>query len=208
MTGLDEIVGQWGYLAIFVVVVLGNCGIPVPEESILILAGYLVWRGELKFFLALAVGIVSACVGDNLGFWLGRRYGRQAIDRYGASIFITPRRFQAMERFVTRYGVLSVFSARFFPGLRIMAGPLAAIAGMPYRSFFTANIAGAVLYVPVVLGIGYGIGLGFDNYVERVERVVGRIEYVVLFGIIAVAFVLLAYRILLARTKRSGRNMS
>ena len=55
MTDLAQLIGHWGYIAIFVVVVLGNVGLPLPEETILALAGYLVWRGELSLSAVLAV---------------------------------------------------------------------------------------------------------------------------------------------------------
>jgi membrane protein DedA with SNARE-associated domain len=199
MPALNELIGHWGYLAIFVVAVLGNCGLPAPEESILLLSGYLVWRGELKFPLVLMVAVVSACTGDNLGYWLGRRYGRLAMERYGPWVLVTPRRLLSMEHFVTQYGVVSVFIARFFPGLRAMAGPLAAIAGMRYLYFFIANLLGALVYVPVAVGLGYGLGLA--GYVERIERVVGRIEHIVLIGIVAGALILLLYRIFQTRIR-------
>jgi len=56
---LHGFVGHWGYVAIFVVVVLGNVGLPVPEETILALAGYLVWRGKLRLSFVLAVGAIA-----------------------------------------------------------------------------------------------------------------------------------------------------
>ena len=67
VSGLALFVEHWGYAAIFAVVVLGNVGLPVPEETVLTLAGYLVWRGDLRLWLVLIVGIVSASVGDNVG---------------------------------------------------------------------------------------------------------------------------------------------
>ncbi len=67
MPDLGELINHWGYFAIVLVVVLGNVGLPVPEESILVLAGYLAWRGELKLPLVIAVGIISAVMGDNIG---------------------------------------------------------------------------------------------------------------------------------------------
>src|SRR6058998_386729 len=131
MTDLPQLIGHWGYVAIFVVVVLGNVGLPLPEETVLALAGYLVWRGELRLPLVLAVGIVSAVAGDNVGYWLGRRYGQGILERLRAAIGVTPERFESMRRFVARYGSLGVASARFIAGLRFVAGPLAGAMHLP-----------------------------------------------------------------------------
>lgn len=109
MSDLHQFVGHWGYAAIFVVVVLGNVGLPVPEETILALAGYLVWRGKLRLSLVLVVGIVSAVVGDNIGYWLGRRYGQTALPRYARWVLGHPERLETMKAFVARRGPLAVF---------------------------------------------------------------------------------------------------
>src|SRR5258706_6444934 len=131
MPDLSELLRQWGYLGIFVVVLLGNVGLPVPEETVLALAGYLVHEGQMRLPLTLAVGILSAVVGDNVGYWIGRRVGRPALERYGARVGITHERTDAISPFVAPYGALGVFAARFVPGIRVMAGPLAGAGGLP-----------------------------------------------------------------------------
>jgi len=82
MPDLTQLLGHWGYVALFVVVVLGNVGVPLPEETVLALAGYLVWRGDMRLPVVLVVGVVSAVAGDNLGYWVGRRFGRNALPRF------------------------------------------------------------------------------------------------------------------------------
>jgi membrane protein DedA with SNARE-associated domain len=62
-----ELIAHWGYLALFLLVVLGNIGLPVPEETILVLAGYMCWRGELHLLVVLVIAVVSAVGGDNIG---------------------------------------------------------------------------------------------------------------------------------------------
>ena len=200
---LNQFVGHWGYAAIFVVVVLGNVGLPVPEETILALAGYLVWRGKLRLSLVLAVGIVSAVVGDNVGYWLGRRYGQEALPRYARWALGHPERLETMMGFVRRRGPLAVFVARFVPGVRFAAGPLAGALGMRFVSFLVANVAGALVYVPVVVGAGYAVGYGFGAYVEQLRYVVGEVERVVLIVILVGIFALVTVRIVQAMRRRA-----
>ncbi len=128
-----------GDLGIVLVVVLGNVGLPVPEETVLALAGYLVWSGRLHLLPVLLVATASAVAGDNLGYWLGRRYGRAPVERY-ARWLLPPERVMAAERFVTRYGALAVGAARFVGGFRFLAGPLAGAVGLVFRSFFLGNL--------------------------------------------------------------------
>ncbi len=199
MPDLTPLISHWGYLAIFLFVLLGNLGLPAPEESILVLAGYLTWQGELRFPLVLVVGILSAMAGDNLGYWIGRRYGQEAIERYGKRVLLTPARIEATRRFVTRYGGFGIFAARFIAGLRFMAGPLAGSAGLPPLTFMVANALGAMIYAPTMIAAGYAVGYGLGDSVKRFERVVGRVENVVLIGAILLTVGLLAWRMLRVR---------
>lgn len=205
MPELTPLIEHWGYLAIFVFVILGNLGIPVPEESILILAGYLVWKGALRLSLVLIVGIFSAVAGDNLGYWIGRRLGQAAVERYGSWVRLTPARLDATRRFVTRYGAVGVFAARFIAGLRFLAGPLAGSTGLPPLAFIIANALGALLYVPTIVAAGYGVAYGLGEYLTRFERVVGQVEHVVLAGAILGAIGSLGWRVFRASRGRRKR---
>ena len=195
MSDLHQFVGHWGYPAIFVVVVLGNVGLPVPEETILALAGYLVWRGKLRMSLVLIVGIASAVAGDNIGYWLGRRYGQTALPRYARWVLGHPERLETMKAFVARRGPIAVFVARFVPGIRFTAGPLAGALGLRFTAFLIANVAGAMVYVPVVVGAGYAVGYGFGSYVERMRDMVGGVERIVLLAVLGGILALIAFRI-------------
>jgi membrane protein DedA with SNARE-associated domain len=179
MPDLTQFVTHWGYFALVVVVLLGNFGLPVPEETVLILAGYLVWEGPLRLVPTVLVGIVSAVVGDNLGYWLGRAYGRWPLERYGHWIFLTREDLDRMWQFLRRYGGIGVVVARFFPGLRFLGGPLAGAARLPVHRFMLANLLGAALFVPYAVGLGYAIGYGVGPLVERVQQ----IHHLVLLGV-------------------------
>lgn len=202
MPDLRHLIEHWGYLAICVFILLGNLGVPVPEESILVLAGYLVWQGDLRLSLVLLVGILSAVAGDNLGYWIGRRYGQEAVERYGRWVLLTPTRLEATRRFVTRYAAVGVFAARFIAGLRFLAGPLAGSTGLPPLAFVAANALGAVFYVPTMVAAGYGVAYGLGDYLKRLERVVGKVEHVILTGAIIGTLAFLGWRALKATRNR------
>ena len=88
---------------------------------------------------------------------LRSRYGQIALPRYARWVLGHPERLETMKAFVARRGPLAVFVARFVPGVRFTAGPLAGALGMPFSAFLFANVAGAVLYVPVVVGAGLAV---------------------------------------------------
>ena len=194
MPDFIHLIREWGYPGIFLVVILGNIGLPVPEETVLALAGYLVWAGQLRVLPVLIVGIVSAVAGDTLGYSLGRKYGRTVIDRVARH----RGRVIAAEQFICRYGVFAVAAARFVGGLRFLAGPLAGAMGLPFRSFLVGNFLGAVLFVPYAVGIGYAIGYGLGPYVARVQHALGTLA----MAVVIVTLVLVACRMTLRLVTR------
>ena len=170
-----------GYAAILVIVLLGNAGVPAPEESVLVLGGYLAWHGRLHLPLVIIVGVVSASLGDNLGFWAGRHYGMRAVAR----LPLPPARVAQAQALIARYGTRAVFVARFVPGLRTVAGPLAGAGGLLPLRFFAANLLGAVCYVPWPVLAGYGVGYGLGDWLERLRRDTGLFkENIALFATI------------------------
>jgi membrane protein DedA with SNARE-associated domain len=198
MPDLRHLIEHWGYLAICVSILLGNLGVPVPEESTLVLARYLVRQEDLRPPWVLLVGILSAIAGDNLGYWIGRRYGQEALKHYGRWVLMTPARLEGTRRFVTQYGGLGVFSAGFITGLRFMAGPLAGSTGLRPLTFVAANTLGALIYVPMMVAAGYGVAYGVSLYLTRFARVVGRVERLILIGAVVGVVAVLSWRALQA----------
>jgi membrane protein DedA with SNARE-associated domain len=198
MEFLTAVVEHWGYAAVFAIVLLGSIGLPVPEETILTLSGYLAWRGEISLPLVVVVGIASASLGDNLGYWLGRRFGAEALRRFATRSWLPPATLEASQRFLLTHGAPAIFVARFVPGLRFAAGPVSGISGVAASTFFIANTLGAVCYVPIVVGLGYAIGRGAGPRLERLRAGGVAVEHIVL----AAAFVVTLGALLL-RARRS-----
>jgi membrane-associated protein len=194
MVNWTGLIDHWGYWAIFLIVMAGNVGVPVPEETVLVLSGYLVWKKKLWLPLVLTIGIVSAVAGDNLGYWVGRRYASRAIESYRGWGFAQAQAFDRMRGILRRYGAFAVFFARFLPGLRFVAGPMAGALGMSLATFFLPNFLGALLYVPLAVAAGYALGYGFGGWIEEIRHVVGEVEHVVLAGVIACPLLIVGWR--------------
>jgi len=124
---------------------------------VLTLGGYLASRGVTRLHWVVVIGVISAVIGDNIGYWLGRRYGRAAIERYDRWVFVSPERLQhdlGLRRALRSAGGLR---GPLRPGLRFLAGPLAGAMRMPPITFTLANALGALAYVPCAVGLGYAV---------------------------------------------------
>jgi membrane protein DedA with SNARE-associated domain len=152
---LDQI-SVWGYAAIGLAIALGGLGVPISEEAVFGAAGWLIQQGRLSPAGVLAVGICSVLLVDNGGFWIGRLGGRRLSRQQVHASRLSS--CAALGRLLAgRYGPLTVFVARFIPGVRVVAGPLAGLSGLHPLRFAIPNAAGAVCYVSGMVSVGYAL---------------------------------------------------
>jgi membrane protein DedA with SNARE-associated domain len=161
----------YGYWAVFFGVMLENAGVPVPGETILLVAGYFASTGEFNIALVMIIAASGAIVGDNIGFAIGHHYGRGFLLRVGRFFFLTPKRLEHMENYFESHGNKTILVARFITGLRVFAALLAgASRKMPWRVFVLYNMAGAVLWSVVITTLGYLFGASLPLLVKWVGR--------------------------------------
>lgn len=174
---------HYGYWTVAVALLLENAGVPVPGETILLLASFMAYsEHHLHVGYIILVGMCAATIGDNLGFAIGHHGGRPLLERY-QHIFHIPRRTLARgEQLFRRYGAATVFVARFIVGMRIIAGPLAGVLRMDWRKFAIYNFLGAALWVSVVSSVGYFFGKFWDDLM----RIMHGLNLVLLVVAIAV----------------------
>jgi len=174
---LTEWVHQFGYGVIFLGILLENAGIPLPGETIVLLGGWLAGSGELDFWGVWGWTVAGAIIGDSCGYWLGRWGGMNVLWRL-AQLFRLPEQevLKARDRFA-QSADRAVFFGRFITFLRIFAGPLAGMAGMPYQRFLFFNIAGAITWGGVMVTLAYTAG--------RFVPLTVLAQYTLQFGILA-----------------------
>jgi membrane protein DedA with SNARE-associated domain len=152
---LIDIPEHVGYAAVAVFVGMEASGVPVPGETALIAAAVLASQGKLSIELVIAIAAAAAIVGDNIGYLLGRRFGRRVMERPGR---MQDRRLVALERgerLFDHHGAKAVFLGRWVALLRIWAAWLAGMAGMRWRTFLLWNALG---------GIGWALFFGLLGY--------------------------------------------
>ena len=180
---LRNAVVHYGYWAVAAALLLENAGIPVPGETVLLLASFLAYsQHELQLPWIIVVATVAATVGDNLGFALGYYGGRPVLARYQSLFRIQDAALARGEDLFSRYGAVTIFFARFVFGMRIIAGPLAGVLRMPWRKFGIFNFLGAGVWVTVIAGAGYLFG----QHWHRLERIIKRFDLAVAIAAVLV----------------------
>src|SRR3989449_4071023 len=161
---------QYGYWAVAATLLLENAGIPVPGETVLLLASFLAFSEHaLDLRWIVVVGTIAATLGDNLGFALGHYGGRPLLERYQRFFRVQPATLERGEQIFARYGSVTVFFARFVFGMRIIAGPLAGVLRMPWRKFLLFHFLGALLWVTVIAGAGYMFGQHWRRFGQELK---------------------------------------
>ena len=177
---------HFSYLAIFVMIVLGSVGIPIPEELILLVAGYLSSRGFMNLFIVILVATVATIAADNISYWIGRKKGVSFLrSSFAARIFFSPRRLARIEHHFKKHGGKTVLLARFLLGFRMISFIIAGSSQMPWKTFIKYNIIGACIWVPAVILIGYIVSSGIFviwEYFENLKHIIAALLIIGLLG--------------------------
>ncbi len=193
---LIHIPANVGYAAVFALVAVETMGIPVPAETGLIAAALLAHKGQMDVVTLWLIAAAAAILGDNVGFAIGRRYGRR--------LFLAPGPLQAHrlkvlelgEPFFAKHGPKAVFLGRWVSGLRIASAWLAGMNRMRWRVFVPWNALGGIAWSASVVFSIYFLG----GVAERALAVVGPV---------AAAVVVLALGALLVwRWRRQRRALA
>jgi len=190
---IGALIDRWGYWIIFFGVMLENAGIPVPGETVLLISGFFASRGRLSLFPVMILAIAGAALGDNCGYWIGRRLGRRFLLRYGKYLLLNPKRLAALDQFFATHGNKTVAVARFITGFRVFTALFAGASHMAWPIFLSFNLIGAIVWSVVISLLGYFFGRSFD----LLERWVSGAGLFLAFAVLG----LLIARFLIARRK-------
>src|SRR5256886_8275916 len=181
-SAVSALLDSWGYPLLFVLVALESLGIPVPGETALLTAAALAALGHLSIYAVVATAIAAAVIGDNGGYWIGRKGGIALVRRYGRRIHLNESQLDRARGFFERHGPKTVFIGRFIALLRTWVAVLAGTARMPYGSFMFYNALGGACWA-VMFGT---LGFVFGRNLPRLEHYIGQAS---LAGALLVALV-------------------
>jgi len=187
---------QYGYLAIFLLLMFGIVGLPVPDETLLTFSGYLVYAGHLSLPLAFGTALAGSVSGITVSYWLGRNFGMKLIHRYGRYIHVTEKHVQKAHAWFERVGHWGLTFGYFVPGVRHLTAYAAGMSDVEPHMFAVFAYSGAAMWVATFVGIGYFLG-------ERWKSVQEHVEGYLVAASVAGAVVLVGY-LLWRRLRRKG----
>ena len=198
LTGLEEsliqLIQNWylatGYLGIVLAMTLESCGIPLPSEIVMPLAGYFVFAHPGQFSLvgvALA-GATGCVIGSTIAYWIGATGGRPLLLKYGRYILVSQADADRADKWFEKYGNPVAFFSRLLPVLRTYISFPAGIARMYFWTFILFTFLGSLIWSFALAWVGYLLGPAIGSDPTELPSKLGSIFH----GLDVVILLLLA----------------
>ena len=183
---LINLVGTWGYIAIFLTMAGESCGLPISSEVVVPLGGALAAQGKgLNLILVVLVASLANLAGSLIAFWLSRRYGeRVVLSRPGRWLGLHRGHLRLANRFFDRVGLWAVFVGRLLPVVRTYISFPAGLSRIGYPRFIMATLAGAIPWNFALAYAGYLLGKQYEKVAAVMGPFVLPIAVVVLLALV------------------------
>jgi membrane protein DedA with SNARE-associated domain len=189
-----EFVFQWvstyGYGALFVLLMLGIVGLPIPDETLLVFCGYLISRGTLNPEATLLTAVLGSWCGISLSYWIGRTLGLGVVHRFGRVLHVNQERLDRVHQWFDHSGHWALFGGYYIAGVRHLTAIIAGASKLGFGTFILFAWSGGVCWAAAFLTLGYFIG-------EDWRRIADLVHRDLLYGSIVVIAVVLLYLIVL-----------
>jgi membrane protein DedA with SNARE-associated domain len=195
LENIDLFLAHYGYFAIFALLMLGIVGPLIPDETILVLSGIAVHRGQLELGVTIAVAFAGSLCGITLSFTLGRTGAIYVLERFAPFNRWVGRHLPQVESWFERYGKWTLFFGYFIAGLRHFTALAAGMSKVKVRTFMAYAYPGGLVWVVCFISIGYYLGAEWEQLSRRFNR-----------GVLIAAAVVVAVGLAgwLLRRKRAG----
>jgi membrane protein DedA with SNARE-associated domain len=167
---IDLFLAHYGYFAIFALLMLGIVGPLIPDETILVLSGIAVHRGQLLLGSTIAVGVAGSLCGITVSYVLGRTGAIYALERFEPLRRWVSRHLPQVERWYRRYGKWTLSFGYFIAGVRHFTALAAGMSKLKVRTFMLYAYPGGLVWVVCFVAIGYYLGAEWGRLAARFNR--------------------------------------
>jgi membrane protein DedA with SNARE-associated domain len=178
---------EYGYPALFVLLMLGLVGLPIPDETLLAFSGYLIFTNQLAPMPTMATAFLGSICGITISYAIGRCLGLYFVHTVGRRLRIGHDDMDKVNAWYMRWGKYALFFGYFVPGVRHLVAIVAGSSNLPLVIFMPFAYTGALIRAATFLGLGYGLGETWAHASATVQQdlaVAGGIVVVVLIGLL------------------------
>jgi membrane protein DedA with SNARE-associated domain len=167
---LDHFLANYGYFAIFFLLMLGIVGPLIPDDSILVLSGVAVHRGELELGTTIAVAYAGSLCGITLSYALGRTGAIYVLERFPPIHRWIDKHLPQVEKWFERYGKWTLFFGYFIAGVRHFTALVAGMSKFEFRTFAVWAWPGGLVWVVCFVSIGYYMGAEWEHVAQYLDK--------------------------------------
>jgi membrane protein DedA with SNARE-associated domain len=179
---------NYGSFVLFILLTVGIIALPVPEETLMVIAGILMHKGKLHIPSTIIAAFLGSLCGITISYWIGKTAGQFLITKYGSWVGITQARFEKAHIWFEKFGRWALLIGYFIPGVRHLTGLSAGVSGFSYRQFAFYAYTGALIWVSIFLSIGYFFG---KQWLALYDKIKPESNYVFFFlGLIPLAILI------------------
>jgi len=199
---MEHWISAYGYGAIFLMLVLGIVGLPIPDETILVFCGYLIFKGTLHPVATYFTAVAGSWCGISVSYTIGRTLGASAVSHYGKRLHLTEDRLAQVHQWFNRIGHWALAIGYFIAGVRHVTAIVAGMSGLEFSSFAAYAWSGGAVWVLSLILLGYFLGDQWKTIAEMVHRDVGYAS----LALIALAALILGLRELVKRRRSRSKS--
>ena len=192
-------IATYGYGVVFLALVGGIVGLPIPDETLLVYCGYLISRGTMHAVPAWCCALAGSWCGITLSYTIGRTLGLGFVHRFGKYVHITQQRLDVVHKWFDRIGHWALLVGYYIAGVRHFTAFVAGTSELRFVSFASFAWTGGVLWVSTFLTLGYYLG-------ENWQRIFETIHHYIVYLSIGVILIALCYYLLKSYGNKRKRN--
>jgi len=202
MSHISGLVEHFPYIGLFLLLVLGGVGLPLPEDTTLILCGFMISTEVVNPIYALFVVYLGILITDFGLYSVGKKYGRKIVSHRRFHKIISAERLLLLQDKFRRKGILFILVGRHIAGLRAQIFLTAGVMRMPAVKFLVADAVSSLFTIAIMVGAGYAGG----HSLQVIKRDMTRIEHIGIFLAVILLTGYLIFRYVKSRRNEPGRT--
>ncbi|MDA0814775.1 MAG: DedA family protein [Verrucomicrobia bacterium] len=201
-----ELVTDWGYWGVVVLMAMESSIFPVPSEVVMPPAAFLAAQGKMNIWGVIAAGTFGSYVGSAITYLISRAIEKVFLVKWGKFFFITEEKIQRAEHLVHRYESGGIFFARLLPVVRHLISIPAGLLKMHFGMFSLMTVIGAFLWCSILSWYGHGLAERNPQLMENPEQLVHAIKHESLWLVAAIAVFAFLYFLMMRLTAHKSHG--
>lgn len=167
---ITNFISSIGYMGVFILMTLESAALPVPSEVVMSFAGYLAYQGVFNIYLITLLGAIGCTTGSVISYYVGLKYGRSSIEKYGKYALINIHHMDLAEKWFLKYGDKAVFFSRLLPVVRTFISLPAGIGRYDIRKLVIYSFIGSLPWCFALAYVGFWLGPFWKDIIKVFDK--------------------------------------